>query len=109
MGFGIDQTAADGKKMQSVSEANSVNVARINGPDGNPVEQRTFGQTTTKTNEFYLGESDVYINGATNGQTGQSVTTGSTLTSTNSDYQRVSETVQICPTIPVSSGGSAGA
>ena len=106
MGFGIDNTTADGKKMQSVSEATSVNVARIIGPDGNPAEQTTFGQTVTKTADYYLGETDTYVNGATNGQTGQSVTTASTLTSTNSDYQRVSETTQICPTIPVSSGGS---
>ncbi len=94
MAFGIDQTAAGGKKMQSVSQANNVNVARINGPDGNPVEQRTFGLLTTTSNEYYLGETDTYVQGATNGQTGTDVITASTLTSTNSDFQRVSETHQ---------------
>ena len=94
MAFGIDNTLADGKKMQSVSEATNVNVARINGADGNPIEQTTFGQVVTTTSDYYLGTSDTYVNGATNGQTGTSVITASTRTSTNSDYQRVSETKQ---------------
>ena len=102
MAFGIDQTLAAGKKMQSVSEATNVNTARINGPDGNPVEQKTYGQTVTTSSEYYLGDTDTYICGATNGQTGQSVITASTRTSTNSDYQRVSETKETCPTIPAS-------
>ena len=100
MAFGIDQTLADGKKMQSVSEANTVSTARIIGPEGEPVEQTTFGAMTTQTNEYYLGESDVYVNGATSGQTGQQIVTNSTRTSSNQDYQRVSETIEICPTIP---------
>ena len=103
MAFGIDNTLADGKKMQSVSEATSVNVARISDADGNPVEQTTYGQTTTTSAEYYLGESDVYVNGATNGQTGAEVITASTRTSTNTDYQRVSETKQSFPV----SGGTA--
>lgn len=106
MAFGIDQTLADGKKMQSVSEASNVNTARIIGPDGNAVEQKTFGQVITTSSEYYLGDADTYINGATNGQTGQSVVTASTRTSTNSDYQRVSETKETCPSI---SGGTASA
>lgn len=97
MAFGIPQDLADGKKMQSVSEANNVNVARINDANGNPVEQTTYGQTTTTSAEYYLGESDTYINGATNGQTGAEVVTASTRTSTNTDYQRVSETKQSFP------------
>lgn len=97
MAFGIDSTLADGKKMQSVSEATNVNVARIADADGNPVEQTTYGQTTTTSSEYYLGESDTYVCGATNGQTGTSVVTASTRTSTNSDYQRVSETKQSFP------------
>jgi hypothetical protein len=99
MAFGIDNTLADGKKMQSVSEAANVNTARIIGPDGNPVEQKTFGQVITVSSEYYLGDADTYICGATNGQTGQSVVTASTRTSTNSDYQRVSETKETCPSI----------
>lgn len=95
--FGINQTAADGKKMQSVSENNQVNVARINGPDGNPVEARSFGQNTTTNRDYYLGETDVYVNGATNGQTGNEIISNSTLNSVNTDYQRVSETVQSFP------------
>ena len=102
MAFGIDQTLADGKKMQSVSEASNVNTARIIGPDGEPVEQKTFGQVVTTTTEYYLGDADTYINGSTSGQTGQSVITASTLTSTNSDYQRVSETKETCPSISAS-------
>ena len=94
MAFGIDNTAANGKKMQSVSEANAVNTAMINGPDGEPVEQRTFHQVATVTNEFYLGDADVYVNGATAGQSGGDVITASTLNSTNSDFQRVTETHQ---------------
>lgn len=101
--FGIDPTLADGKKMQSVSEATSVNVARIADANGNPVAQTTYGQTTTTSSEYYLGESDTYVNGATNGQTGASVITASTRTSTNTDYQRVSETKQSFPV----TGGSA--
>ena len=104
MAFGIDQTLAAGKKMQSVSEASNVNTARIIGPDGEPVEQKTFGQVVTTSSEYYLGDSDTYINGATSGQTGQSVITASTRTSTNSDYQRVSETKETCPAI---TGGTA--
>ena len=104
--FGIDQTLADGKKMQSVSENNTCSTARIIGPDGEPVEQTTFGAMTTKTNEYYLGDSDVYINGATSGQTGQQIVTNSTRTSSNQDYQRVSETVEICPSIPGSTASN---
>lgn len=99
MPFGIDQTLADGKKMQSVSEASNVNTARIDGPDGNPVEQKTFKQIITVSSEYYLGDADTYVNGATAGQTGQSVITSSTRTSTNQDYQRVSETKETCPSI----------
>lgn len=106
MVFGIDPTLADGKKMQSVSEAANVNTARINGPDGNPVEQKTFGQVITTSSEYYLGDADTYICGATNGQTGQSVITSSTRTSTNSDFQRVSETKETCPTISGSTAAS---
>lgn len=97
MAFGIPASLADGKKMQSVSEATNVNVARIADADGNPVEQTTYGQTTTTSAEYYLGESDTYVNGATNGQTGAEVTTASTRTSVNTDYQRVSETKQSFP------------
>lgn len=101
--FGISTEAANGKKMQSVSEANQVNAAMIVGPDGEPVEQRTFRQVATVTNEFYLGETDTYVNGATSGQTGGDVITNSTLNSTNSDFQRVTETHQKFTT-PVSGG-----
>jgi hypothetical protein len=101
--FGIDQTLADGKKMQSVTEATTVNKAQILDTGGNPIEQTTYGQNTTKTSEYYLGSSDVYVMGATNGQTGASVMTNSTRTSQNTDYQRVSETVESFPV----SGGTA--
>jgi hypothetical protein len=63
MPFGIPSAAAGTKKMQSVNESNNVNTAMINGPDGEPVEQRTFHQVATVTNDFYLGEADVYVNG----------------------------------------------
>ena len=99
MPFGIDNTLADGKKMQSISEASNVNTARIIGANGEPVEQKTFGQVITVSSEYYLGDADTYICGATSGQTGQSVITASTRTSTNSDYQRVSETKETCPSI----------
>ena len=105
MPFGIPSDLADGKKMQSVSEASNVNVARINDTGGNPIEQTTFGQIITTTADYYLGESDTYINGATNGQTGSDVITASTRTSTNSDYQRVSETHQSF-TVPGSTAAS---
>lgn len=106
--FGIDNNLSDGKKMQSVSESNTCSNARIIGPNGEPVEQTTFGAMTTKTNEYYLGETDVYVNGATSGQTGQSIVTNSTRTSFNQDYQRVSETIEICPTITGGSAATAG-
>lgn len=92
MGFGIPNDLAGGKKMQSVNESTNVNNTRIIGPDGNPVEQRTYGQTVTVSNEYYLGETDTYVCGATNGQTGEDVITNSTRNSTNTDFQRVTET-----------------
>ena len=104
MAFGIPTDLADGKKMQSVSENTRVNKAQILDTGGNPVEQTTFGQNTTKQSEYYLGSADTYICGATNGQTGSSVMTNSTRTSQNTEYQRVSETVE---SFPVTGGTAA--
>lgn len=101
--FGIDQTAADGKFMQSVNESNNVNRAVINDPQGNPVVARSFGENTTTTRDYYLGEEDVYVNGATNGQTGNEIMTASTCASVNNDFQRVSETIM---SFPVSGGAT---
>lgn len=105
MAFGISSAAAGGKKMQSVNESNNVNTAMINGPDGEPVEQRTFHQVATVTKDFYLGEADSYVNGATAGQSGGDVITASILNSTNTDFQRVTETHQKF-TPPTSAGQS---
>ena len=103
MAFGIPTELADGKKMQSVSENTSVNKAQILDTGGNPIEATAYGQNTTKQSEYYLGSADTYVCGATNGQTGSSIMTNSTRTSQNTDYQRVSETVESFPV----SGGTA--
>lgn len=95
--FGISAADADGKYMQSVNESNNVNRAVINDREGNPVAARSFGQNTTTTRDYYLGDADVYVNGATNGQTGAEITTASTCASVNNDYQRVSETIMSFP------------
>jgi len=103
MAFGIPSALAEGKKMQSVNETTSVNNAQILDTDGNPIIQHTYGQSTTTNSEYYLGDEDVYVNGATNGQSGASVITSSSRSSVNTDFQRVSETKL---TIPVAASSN---
>lgn len=102
MAFGVPASQnPNNELMQSVNDSGSVNVADLIDASGNPVDQTTYGATETVSEDYYLKSDETWENGATNGQTGSSVVTASSLISSNRDYQRVTQTTR---KIPVSGG-----
>ena len=92
MAFGIPAALADSKAMISHTQNGSANVADLVDNNGAILDQTTYGATLTVSTDYYLKSGDTWVNGATNGQSGASVVTGSNLMSTNNAYQHVTET-----------------
>jgi hypothetical protein len=92
MAFGIPSALADSKAMISHTQAGSVNTADLTDANGAILDQTSYGATLTVSTDYYLKSGETWINGATNGQSGTSIVTASSLMSTNNAYQHVTET-----------------
>lgn len=92
MAFGIPSALADSKAMISHTQAGAANTADMSDASGVILDQTTYGATLTVSTDYYLKSGETWVNGATNGQSGASVVTASSLMSTNTGYQHVTET-----------------
>ena len=95
MAFGIPAALNTGNKaMISHTQAGSCNTADLTDASGVILDQTSYGATLTVSTDYYLKSGDTWVNGATNGQSGTSIVTASSLMSTNTGYQHVTETTR---------------
>jgi len=95
MAFGIPASLnSSGLAMISHTQSGAANTADMMDASGVILDQHTYGATITISTDYYLKTSEVWVNGATNGQSGASVVTASALNSTNTGYQHVTETTR---------------
>ena len=92
MAFGIPSALADSKAMISHTQAGSCNTADLTNENGVILDQSSYGATLTVSTDYYLKSGETWINGATNGQSGTSIVTASSLMSTNNACQHVTGT-----------------
>ena len=95
MAFGIPAALNTGSKaMISHTQAGSCNTADLTDASGVILDQTSYGATLAVSTDYYLKSNESWVNGATNGQSGTSIVTASSLMSTNTGYQHVTETTR---------------
>lgn len=90
-GFGVSNPE-EGKNITSRSTSYSVQTADKTDSNGTIIDQVTHGGTKEVQEEYYCDNAAEFVNPAVNGQSGETVITGATVTESAADFAKVSVT-----------------